>query len=181
MNGMLYGMLCGVIVTLSVLTIFTSPYVTVFAVELNSIDSNANNFSSELKSKISNLISSALNDSSANATNASSLLTNGSNLTSSQIIISKSKVLSTTNSNGSNDDSTTIKNKVKTINGVCNSEKVGGNGNDTLASSGNCNDQMTGGPSADKFTCAEGNDTIRDYNPQEGDVILDQQNCEKIL
>ena len=72
-----------------------------------------------------------------------------------------------------------LKIKVTTINGVCNSIKVGGNGNDTLLSSGNCNDELTGGLGADKFTCGEGNDTIKDYNPKEGDVILDRQNCEK--
>jgi hypothetical protein len=32
---------------------------------------------------------------------------------------------------------------------------------------------------ADKFTCGEGNDSIRDYGSKEGDVILDRQNCEK--
>jgi hypothetical protein len=31
------------------------------------------------------------------------------------------------------------------------------------------------------LTCGEGNDTIKDYNPKEGDIILDRQNCEKIL
>ena len=54
-------------------------------------------------------------------------------------------------------------------------------GNDTLLFTGNCNDELTGGKGADKFTCSEGNDTIKDYDSGEGDVILDQQNCEKIL
>ena len=104
-------------------------------------------------------------------------------MSSSQFIISKNKVTSTVNSNGSDSSSSSsvIKNQVKTINGVCTSTKVGGNGNDTLASSGNCDDELTGGAGADKFTCGEGNDTIRDYNSKEGDVILDRQNCEKIL
>ena len=84
------------------------------------------------------------------------------------------------NSNGSGSNSL-IKDKVTTINGVCNSEKVAGTGNDTLLSSGNCNDELTGGPGADKFQCGEGNDIIKDFNPKEGDVILDKQNCEKIL
>jgi Ca2+-binding RTX toxin-like protein len=74
-----------------------------------------------------------------------------------------------------------IKDKVTTINGVCNSVKVGSNGDDTLFSAGNCNDELTGGKGSDKFTCGEGNDTIKDYNSEEGDVILDRQNCEKIL
>jgi Ca2+-binding RTX toxin-like protein len=82
-----------------------------------------------------------------------------------------------TNSSGNS----LIKDKVTTINGVCNSEKIAGAGNDTLLSSGNCNDEITGGPGADKFRCGEGNDIIKDFNPKEGDVILDKQNCEKIL
>jgi Ca2+-binding RTX toxin-like protein len=90
--------------------------------------------------------------------------------------------MSTVNSNGSDGSSSSIlKDQAKTINGVCNSIKVGGNGNDTLASSGNCNDELAGGPGADKFQCGEGNDTIKDYNPKEGDIILDKPNCEKIL
>lgn len=90
--------------------------------------------------------------------------------------------MSTVNGNGSNDITSSItENQVKTINGVCTSTKVGGNGNDTLASSGKCNDDLTGGSGADKFMCGEGNDTVKDYNPKEGDIILDKQNCEKIL
>jgi Ca2+-binding RTX toxin-like protein len=90
--------------------------------------------------------------------------------------------MSTVNSNGSDSSSSSsIKDQVKTINGICSSIKVGGNGNDTIASSGECNDEMTGGSGADKFSCGEGNDTIKDFNPKEGDVILDKQNCETIL
>jgi Ca2+-binding RTX toxin-like protein len=89
--------------------------------------------------------------------------------------------MSSISNNGSTGSSSLVKDKVTTINGVCNSEKVAGNGNDTLFSAGNCNDVLTGGPGADKFTCGEGNDTIKDYNPKEGDTILDQDNCERIL
>jgi len=85
------------------------------------------------------------------------------------------------NTSSTNDSKSTIKNQVIIKNGVCSSEKVGGNGNDILSSIGKCNDELTGGPGADKFTCGEGNDTIRDYNPKEGDIILDRPNCEKIL
>jgi Ca2+-binding RTX toxin-like protein len=81
-------------------------------------------------------------------------------------------------SNASDGDSM-IKDKVTTINGICSSVKVGSNGNDTLSSSGNCNDEFTGGKGADKFTCGEGNDMVKDYNPEEGDIILDQENCER--
>jgi Ca2+-binding RTX toxin-like protein len=83
-------------------------------------------------------------------------------------------------SNGGAGDGSIIKDRVTTVNGVCNSVKIGGNGNDTIFSAGNCNDELTGGKGADKFTCGEGNDTILDYNPKEGDIILDRQYCEKI-
>ena len=174
MNAILYG----IIITLSILLIFNS-FVIVFAIEQNSTDSMSNDFTDNLKSKINNLISNALSNTS-NIINLSSQ-NNESNLTSSQVLMSKNKVMSTMSSNGSTGRDSIIKDKVTTINGVCSSVKVGGDGNDTLTSSGNCNDELTGGKGADKFTCSEGNDTIRDYNSEEGDVILDQQNCEKIL
>jgi Ca2+-binding RTX toxin-like protein len=174
MKAILYG----IIITLSILLIFNS-FVIVFAIEQNSTDSMSNDFTDNLKSKINKLISNALNNTS-NIINSSSQ-NNESNLTSSQVLMSKNKVMSTMSSNGSTGRDSIIKDKVTTINGVCSSVKVGGDGNDTLTSSGNCNDELTGGKGADKFTCSEGNDTIRDYNSEEGDVILDQQNCEKIL
>jgi len=174
MKAILYG----IIITLSILLIFNS-FVIVFAIEQISTDSMSNDFTDNLKSKINNLISNALNNTS-NIINSSSQ-NNESNLTSSQVLMSKNKVMSTMSSNGSTGRDSIIKDKVTTINGLCSSVKVGGDGNDTLTSSGNCNDELTGGKGADKFTCSEGNDTIRDYNSEEGDVILDQQNCEKIL
>ena len=174
MKAILYG----IIITLSILLIFNS-FVIVFAIEQNSTDSMSNDFTDNLKSKINNLISNALNNTS-NIINSSSQ-NNESNLTSSQVLMSKNKVMSTMSSNGSTGRDSIIKDKVTTINGLCSSVKVGGDGNDTLTSSGNCNDELTGGKGADKFTCSERNDTIRDYNSEEGDVILDQQNCEKIL
>lgn len=165
-------------------SILISSSVTVLANQSNSLNSSSisTGFSDNLKSEVQDLLSAALNGTD-NIINSSTLLSDGSNLSSSQFIISKNKVTSTVNSNGSNSSSSSslIKNQVKTINGVCTSTKVGGNGNDTLASSGKCDDELTGGAGADKFTCGEGNDTIRDYNSEEGDVILDRQNCEKIL
>lgn len=165
-------------------SILISSSVTVLANQSNSLNSSSisTGFSDNLKSKVQDLLSAALNGTD-NIINSSTLLSDGSNLSSSQFIISKNKVTSTVNSNGSNSSSSSsvIKNQVKTINGVCTSTKVGGSGNDTLASSGKCDDELTGGTGADKFTCGEGNDTIRDYNSEEGDVILDRQNCEKIL
>jgi hypothetical protein len=176
MNAMLYAS----IIAVAVLSIFNL-HIPVFATELNLTDSMTNDFAKNLKSKINNLVTNALNDTS-NVLN-SSLLTNESNPTSNNVTVSQNTVQSIMRSNGSSADnsSSIIKDKVTTTNGVCNSEKVGGNGNDILYSSGNCNDKLTGGLGADKFTCGEGNDTIRDYNSKEGDVILDRQNCEEIL
>lgn len=176
MNAILYAS----IIAVAVLSIFNL-HIPVFATELNLTDSMTNDFTKNLKSKINSLVTNALND--TNNVLNSSLLINESNQTSNNVVVSQNTVQSTTRSNGSSaDDSSSIfKDKVTTTNGVCNSEKVGGNGNDALYSSGNCNDKLTGGLGADKFTCGEGNDTIRDYNSKEGDVILDRQNCEEIL
>ena len=176
MNAILYAS----IIAVAMLSIFNL-HIPVFATELNLTDSMTNDFAKNLKSKINKLVASALNDS-GNIPN-SSLLTNESNQTSNNVVVSQNTVQYTMRSNGSSaDDSISIiKDKVTTTNGVCNSEKVGGNGNDTLYSSGNCNDMLTGGLGADKFTCGEGNDSIRDYKSKEGDVILDRQNCEEIL
>ena len=168
----------GIIIGISILVIITAPHVDIFAIELNLSNNIDSNFTNNLKSKINDLVSTALNDTNS-VVNSSILLSNNSNLSSNQIVISSNKVISTMNTNSSGNS--LIKDKVTTINGVCNSEKVAGAGNDTLLSSGNCNDEITGGPGADKFSCGEGNDTIKDFNPKEGDVILDKQNCEKIL
>lgn len=176
------ALLHAIILTLSILSILTSSFVTVSASQSNSKDlSVSTGFGEDLKSRIQGLLSDALNDTD-NITNSSTLLSNLSNLSSSNILISKNKITSIINSNDSdsNSSSSIIKDQVNTINGVCNSIKVGGNGNDTLASTGNCNDEFTGGAGADKFMCGEGNDTVKDYNSKEGDVILDKQNCEKI-
>lgn len=162
--------------TLGILSILTLSYSNVLAAELNSIDISSSNFSKNMNSKINELITNAVNDT-GNILNSTAMLSNISNLTSNQVMISNNKVLSIISSNSTGDS---IRDEMTTINGVCNSDKIGGNGNDTLASSGNCNDELTGGPGADKFTCGEGKDTIRDYNSEEGDVILDRQNCEKI-
>lgn len=159
------------------LSIITLLYSDAFGTQPNSTNKFTDDWSKDLKSKISNLMSEALNDT-ENLVNSSILLSNNSNLSSNQFVISNNKVISVMNTTDSGTNSLT-KDKVTTINGVCNSEKVGGAGNDTLLSSGYCNDQLTGGPGADKFQCGEGNDIIKDYNPKEGDVILDQQDCEK--
>lgn len=170
------------VILLAILSIstLTSSFLPVLGNQSSSINSSmTTKFSDKLESRIQNLISNALNDSRA-LLNSSSGIFNDSNLSSNQMIISSNKITSSI-SNNITGGSSLVKDKVTTINGVCNSEKVAGNGNDTLFSSGNCNDVLTGGPGADKFTCGEGNDTIKDYNPKEGDIILDQDNCEKIL
>ena len=180
----MFAPLYAIITMLVIYSILSSPSVTVAnqSSSLNSSSSISTGFSDNLKSKIQDLISAAINNTD-NIINSSTLLSNGSNMSSSQVIISKNKVTSTVNSNGSDSSSSSsvIKDEVKTINGVCTSTKVGGNGNDTLYSFGNCNDELTGGLGADNFTCGEGNDTIKDYNPKGGDVISDRQNCEKVL
>lgn len=171
-----------IVLMLSVSSVLTSSFVTVSATQSDFKDlSLPTGIGEDLKSRIQGLISDALNDTD-NIKNSSTLLSNLSNLSSSNFAISKNKVTSIISSNdsGSSSSSSIIKDQVNTINGVCNSIKVGGNGNDTLASAGNCNDELTGGAGADKFMCGEGNDTVRDYNSKEGDVILDRQNCEKI-
>jgi Ca2+-binding RTX toxin-like protein len=167
-----------VVIALCIVAIFTTSIGSVSATELNLSDARTSNFTKNLKSKINDLVSSALSDT-ENFANSSILLSNNSNLSSNQIVISNNKIVSTMSSNGS-DNNSLIKDKVTTINGVCNSEKVAGAGNDTLLSMGQCNDQLTGGPGADKFQCGEGNDTIKDFNPKDGDIILDRQNCEKV-
>lgn len=168
-------------VAIGVLLIFTLLHPNVFGNQSNSTNVLTDNFGKDLKLKINNMISNYLNET-GNILNSSSF-TNQSNLSSSSIIISNNKVISSVNNNGSSSTSTssTIKDQVKTVNGVCTSTKIGGNGNDTLASYGSCNDELTGGSGADKFMCGGGNDTITDYNSKEGDSILDKQNCEKIL
>lgn len=177
MSAFLYG----IITTLAIFSVITSSSVVASVILSNPINSSlSTDFSKNLKSKIQDLISRALNETD-NMTNYSSLLNNKSNLSSSQLLISSNKVVSSVNSSGGNDSNSIIQDKVTTINGVCNSVKVGGEGNDTIYSSGNCNDQLTGGRGADKFTCGGGEDIIKDYSPKEGDIILDKQNCEKIL
>jgi Ca2+-binding RTX toxin-like protein len=188
--------LYAIIVVLAVFSIstLTSSFLPVSGNQSNWINSSSTTkFTDNLESRIQSLVSDALNNSgnlfnsSSNTflNNGSSLssvfLNNNSNQSSNQMIISSNKIISSISNNGSGESNSLVKDKITTVNGVCNSEKIAGNGNDTLLSSGNCNDELTGGAGADKFTCGEGNDTIRDFNPKEGDVILDKQNCEKIL
>lgn len=152
------------------------------AVEASSIGEITNGFVGNLNDRINDLVSNALNDTSGILNSSNTMLTNASNLTSNQIVVSNNKVSSfASNSNNSAGTNSVIKNQISTVNGVCTSNAVGGAGNDTLATSGVCNDQLTGGPGADKFICGEGSDTVRDFSSEEGDIIVDPQNCEKTI
>ena len=184
-----------IIIVSAIFSIVLSSFGIVSANQSNStLNSSASDqFADNLKSKIQNLISGSLNDSRSllnssystflnNSSNLSSIFSNNnSSQSSNQITISSNKIMSSISNNDSGGSNSLVKDEISTINGVCNSEKIAGDGNDTLLSSGNCNDELTGGGGADKFTCGEGNDTIKDFNPKEGDVILDNQNCETIL
>ena len=73
----------GIIIALSIIAILTTSFVSVSAIELNFTGDTTNNFTKNLKSKIDNLISNALNDTD-NMIN-SSFITNGFNLTSTML------------------------------------------------------------------------------------------------
>jgi hypothetical protein len=146
------------------------PIKTSLAIELNSINDIINNFTNSLPDEIKDIVPAhSINGSINNAGNIIS--SNASNMTSSQIVVSK-----IININGS-----IISNQVINKNGVCSSYIVGGPGNDTISSNGVCDDQLIGGLGADKLICGQGTDIVRDFNSEEGDIIVDPQNCEKIL
>ncbi|SRR5215203_246050 len=155
---------------LSISLSYLVPIKTSFAIEIDSLNEMVNNFTKDLSDEIKDIVSA----SSINGTNNDTgniILSNTSNMTSSQIVMSNNNI-STGNF---------ISNKVINKNGICSSDIVGGPGNDTLSSNGICNDQLTGGLGADRFVCGQGTDTVRDFNSEEGDIIIDPQNCEKIL
>jgi Ca2+-binding RTX toxin-like protein len=135
------------------------------SLDLSSIDEITENFTE----KVEDIVSEAVN-------NTKSAL-NGSNLSSSQILISNNNG----NVSASAGSGSLVLNQIKNENGLCTATKIGGSANDTLSSEGICNDQLTGGLGADKFTCGQGTDTIRDYSPDEGDTIIDRQSCERVL
>lgn len=144
------------------------------ALELRSIGDITRDYTDNLNTEIDKLVKNTINDTTTNVLNSTNAaLSNGSKVSSSQIITSNNQ----TSANGG----AVILNQIENKNGECNSTTVGGPGNDTLSSKGVCNDQLSGGPGADKFICGEGTDTIRDYNPDEGDTITDAKNCEKII
>jgi hypothetical protein len=140
------------------------------SLELGSLGEMTKNFTENLNSYANKLVSEAVNNTSMSS--STSMLSNGSNISSSQVVILSNQNLS--------DRGTSILNQIENRNGNCRATAIGGPGNDTLSSEGVCDDQVTGGLGADKFICGQGNDTIRDYNPDEGDIIVDQGNCEII-
>ena len=167
---------------LVVLSITMPSFVNVLATDSNSIGDITNDFTSNLNDRINELVSNALNDTSSILNSTNAVVSNASNLTSSQMVVSNNNVSSfVSNSNSSAGADSIIKNQISTVNGVCTANAVGGAGNDTLASGGVCDDQLTGGPGADKFICGEGSDTVRDFSAEEGDIIVDPQNCEKTI
>jgi hypothetical protein len=146
------------------------------SLDSGSIDEITENFTENLNTEVEKIVSEAVNNTISALNTSSATLSNGSNVSSSQIIISNNKDVSTSTGQGS-----LILNQIKNENGLCTATKVGGSANDTLSSAGVCNDQLTGGLGADIFTCGQGTDTIRDYSPDEGDTIIDRQSCETIL
>ncbi|HEU4443673.1 MAG TPA: hypothetical protein VFR94_03250 [Nitrososphaeraceae archaeon] len=170
-----------IIISISVmLMIFSAPFFLLSSglqkaqasLDLSSIDELTENFTE----KVEKIVSDAVNNTKSALNSTSAIMSNGSNLSSSQIVISNNESVSASAGEGS-----LVLNQIKNENGVCTATKVGGSANDTLSSSGVCNDQLTGGLGADIFTCGEGTDTIRDYSPDEGDTIIDRESCETVL
>ena len=171
----------GIIVMLIVLSLaFVSTFLTknASALELGELDDAIANFTRNLRNNISDKVSNVLNyrieglNINYQGAISSSIFNNSNstnNLSSMQTIQS------------SNDDKGIVSSQTSVINGVCTNTLIGGDGNNELSSSGICDDQFTGGKGADTFSCGVGIDIIRDYNPNEGDIIVDKENCETIL
>ena len=171
----------GRIVILIVLSLaFVSTFLTsnAWALELGDLDDAIANFTRNLQNNISDKVSNVLNyrieglNINYQGAISSSIFNNSkstNNLSSMQTIQS------------SNDDKGIVSSQTSVINGVCTNTLVGGDGKNELSSSGDCDDLFTGGKGADTFICGGGTDVIRDYNPNEGDVIIDKENCETIL
>jgi hypothetical protein len=166
----------GVIFSTSFLLLFPGFQKARASLDLGSIDEITENFTENLNSAVEKIVSEAVNNTKSALNTSSSILSNGSNISSSQVIISNNQSDSASAGQGS-----LILNQIKNENGVCTATKIGGSGNDMLSSEGVCNDQLAGGLGADKFTCGQGTDTIRDYSPDEGDIIIDLQSCETVL
>jgi hypothetical protein len=158
------------------LFLFSSLQYALGSLDLGSIDEITKDFTENLNSEVEEFVSETLNNTRATLNSSNAILSNSSNLSSNQIIISNNQDVSAGSGGGS-----LIVNQIRNENGLCMATKVGGPGNDTLSSAGVCDDQLTGGLGADKFMCGQGSDTIRDFSPDEGDTIIDQQRCETVL
>jgi hypothetical protein len=166
----------GIIVT-SLLAV--SPLLTISSIKnaWTTKSSSMNDITSDFTQDLSAAINS-INISSGSSNSNGTVINSGNNI----VILSNGSSTNTSSSqNTIVSNSGGIVSQITSSNGVCNSNIVGGPGNDTISSTGVCNDQLTGGLGADKFVCGQGTDTVRDFNSKEGDIIINRQNCETIL
>jgi Ca2+-binding RTX toxin-like protein len=167
-----------IIIVISLAFVITALANNAWALELGELDDAVANFTRNLQNDIFDKLPDVLNyridGLNINYQGAiSSSILNNSNSTNN--ISSMQTIQSSKDSDGIESSQTSI------INGVCTNTLIGGDGNNTLSSSGNCDDQYTGGKGADTFICGGGTDVIRDYNPNEGDITVDEENCETVL
>ena len=148
-----------------------------WALELGELNDTIANFTRNLQNNISNKLSDVLNYK-IDGMNINYQGAISSNIFNSNATNNASSMQTI---QSSNDGSGIVSSQTSIINGVCNNTLIGGDGNNTLSSSGNCNDHFNGGKGADTFICGGGTDVIRDYNPNEGDTLVDKENCETIL
>ena len=148
-----------------------------WALELGELGDTIANFTRNLQNNISNKLSDVLNY------RIDGLNINYQGAISSNIFNSNAtnNASSMQTIQSSNDGNGIVSTQTSIINGVCTNTLIGGDGNNTLSSGGNCNDQFTGGKGADTFICGGGTDVIRDYKPNEGDIIADKGNCETVI
>ena len=113
---------------------------------------------------------STVTSSSSSKSGSSSMMTATSDNGGGQTVVSSSGEGKTTVCGGPGDD---------VLNGGSGSDILyGGKGNDKLFGN-NGNDILIGGPGADHFDCGPGNDTVKDFNPSEGDTKT--QDCENVM
>jgi hypothetical protein len=145
------------------------------------LESVIEDFTRDLETEISDSISGSLNN--TDNTTSTQVITSGVSNDNVDNNFSSQTVTTASNNGGGNGGiSIGLTGSINiNSNGVCINTLIGGDSNDVVSSSGNCDDQLTGGNAADKFICGEGTDVIKDYNAKEGDIILDEQNCETIL
>src|ERR687897_3271123 len=164
----------GIIVMLIVLSLaFVSTFLTnnAWAVELGELDDAIANFTRNLQNSISDKVSNVLNYRIEGLNINYQGAISGNILNNNNATNNTSSMQTIQSSNGG---SGIVSSQTSIINGVCNNTLIGGDGNNTLSSSGNCNDHFNGGKGADTFICGGGTDVIRDYNPNEGDILVDK-------